>query len=76
MASQQQQTADLKAISVQINKIHAESSASLQKVTDLEKALADGGMTSPDVDQAIADLKQQVQLVDDLIADAPVDPPA
>lgn len=74
MASQEQLAADLKAISMSVEKIGAETTATLAKVADLEVALARGGMTSPEVDAAIDALKVQVQRVDDLVQDAPAPP--
>jgi len=71
MADQAQLAADLTAISAQIAKIGTESTATLQKVSDLEAALAGAGGTTPEVDAALAALKAQVQVVDDLVADAP-----
>lgn len=71
MASNAELTADLQKVSAQVQKISGETSTTLQKVSDLEAALAAVGTTSPEVDQALTDLKTQVQLVDDLIQDAP-----
>ena len=71
MATQAELAASLDLVSVQINKIASESSATLAKVADLEAALAAAGNTSPAVDAALAALKAQVQIVDDLVPDAP-----
>lgn len=70
MATQTELAADLTAVKDQVAKIGVESSVTLQKVTDLEAVIAAGGGTSPEVDAALAALKTQVQLVDDLIPDA------
>ncbi len=69
MATQKELADDLKAVKDQVAKIGEESSKTLQKVTDLEAALANAGNTTPEVDQAMAALKAQVQLVDDLTPD-------
>ena len=69
MATQAELAAELAAATSAVAKIGTESSATLQKVIELEEALANGGMTSPEVDEAVAALKAQVQLVDDLIPD-------
>ncbi len=75
MATQAELAKDLTAISEHVAKIGTETSATLQKVTDLETALANAGNTTPEVDAALAALKAQVQVVDDLVADAPVPTP-
>jgi hypothetical protein len=71
MATQNELAADLATVKAAVAKIGSETTTTLQKVADLEAALAAGGMTSPAVDAALADLKAQVQAVDDLIPDAP-----
>jgi ABC-type transporter Mla subunit MlaD len=63
--------AELAAVTAAVAKIGTETSATLQKVADLEAALAAGGMTSPEVDAALDALKAQVNLVDSLIPDSP-----
>ncbi len=70
MATQAELAADLQAVTDQVTKIGTETTATLQKVTDLEAALAAGGGTTPEVDAAMAALKAQVKVVDDLVADA------
>ncbi len=69
MATQAELAADLQAVTDQVAKIGAETTATLQKVTDLEAALAAGGGTTPEVDAALAALKAQVKVVDDMVAD-------
>jgi chromosome segregation ATPase len=71
MANQTQLAADLQALRNQVAKIGTEITATLQKVTELEAALAAAGGTTPEVDAAVEGLKTQLQAVDDLIADAP-----
>lgn len=70
MGSQAQLATDLAGVSAQVAKIGTETSVTLQKVIDLEAALANAGNTTPEVDAAMAALKAQVQLVDDLVPDA------
>lgn len=43
----------------------------VSKIADLEAAITAAGNTSPDVDLALASLKEAVQGVDDIVADAP-----
>jgi hypothetical protein len=76
MATQAELAKGLTDLTAQVAKIGAESTVTLQKVTDLEAALAAGGPTTPEVDAAFAALKAQVQKVDDMIPDAPPPPPA
>lgn len=61
-------------VTAQVAKIGTEVSATLQKVTELEAALAAAGNTTPAVDAALAALKAQAQKTDDLIPDAPAPP--
>lgn len=70
MATQEQLAADLNTVTAQVAKIGTETSATLQKVIDLEAVIAAGGGTTPEVDAAVAALKAQAQLTDDLVPDA------
>jgi predicted transcriptional regulator len=79
MLTQEQLLQGLNDVTAQVGKIKGESTVMLQKVTDLENALGNQGNVSPAVEEAFNALKAQVQVVDDLIADAPtttVEPPA
>lgn len=69
MATQTELAAELRNVTTQIAKIGVETGKTLQKVIDLEAALAAGGTTTPEVDAALADLKAQAQLTDDLVPD-------
>lgn len=71
MGNQQDLAAEINKVSEQIAKIKTESTATLQKVSDLEQALANQDNVSPELQQAFDNLKAQVQTVDDLIPDAP-----
>jgi len=71
MASQAELAADLQTVKSQVEKIGTETAATLRKVTDLEEALAAAGGTTPEVDEAVRALKEQVKVVDDLVADPP-----
>ena len=72
MATQEQLVADLTALTAQVTKIGTETSTLLTKVADLEAALsASGAAVTPEVEAALAALKSQVQVVDDLVPDAP-----
>jgi hypothetical protein len=70
MATQAQLAADLNTVTAQIAKIGTETGKTLQQVTDLQKLLAAGGNTTPEVDAAMESLKAQAQLTDDLVPDA------
>jgi hypothetical protein len=69
-----QALADLQAINTQLQKISTESATTLQKVTDLENAAANAD-TPASVLEAIAAVKAQVQIVDDLVPDAAPESP-
>lgn len=64
IAEQLNQTTD------QLQKIGNESAATLQKVKELEEALANQSNVTPELQAAFDALKAQVQTVDDLVPDA------
>jgi len=70
MAKQSELAQELAAITAQIAKIGTEVTATLQKVADLEAALANQDAVSPELQAAFDALKTQVTVVDDLIPDA------
>ena len=74
MATQSDLVADINAVKDQVTKIGIETSATLDKVAELEAALANaggvGGVVTPELQAAVEALKAQVTLVDDLIPDA------
>jgi hypothetical protein len=76
VTTQAELAADLTAVKDQITKIGAETTATLQKVADLETALGNAGNVSPEVQAAFDALKASVQAVDDLVPDAPAASPA
>jgi len=67
---QAQLAAEMQQVSAQLDKIGAESAATLQKVADLEAALASSTGVSQEVQDAFTALKAQVQRVDDMVPDA------
>jgi hypothetical protein len=71
MATAAELTASLDAATAQITKIGTETTTLLQKIADLEAAIAAGFTTTPEIDAALAALKAQVQVGDDLVVDAP-----
>lgn len=71
MAKQSELAQQLNDLGVQIGKISQESTATLQKVTELEEALANQDNVSPELQTAFDNLKEQVQKVDDLVPDSP-----
>lgn len=68
MATQAELAQALTALGTQLDKAKAEI---VQKVADLEAAIANAGSSTPEVDAALAALKGKVQELDDLNADAP-----
>src|SRR5262245_805511 len=71
MATQEELAADLAAVTEQVSKIGTETSLLLVKVNELEDALAAAGGTTPEVDAAMAALKAQVNVVDEMVPDTP-----
>lgn len=65
---------EMAAITAQVAKIGEESKATLQKVADLEAALATQDSVTPALQDAFNALKNQVIIVDDLIPDSPATP--
>lgn len=76
MSTQAELAVILTELTAQVAKIGTETTATLQKVVDLEAALAAAGNVTPEVQAALDALKAQAQAVDDLVPDAPVvEPP-
>lgn len=74
MANQKDLADQLTALTTEVGKIGDETTATLQKVTDLEAALAAAGDISPEVQTALDALKAQAQKVDDMVPDASATP--
>ena len=76
MMNQAELAAELAVVTTQVTKIGEESKATIQKVADLEAAVAAanaaGNTVAPEVVAALDALKAQVNVVDALIPDAPV----
>jgi Xaa-Pro aminopeptidase len=79
MATQAELTADLKLVKAQqvktaeeIAAVQAAQNLSLQKITDLEAVIAAGVTPSQELVDAVAEVKAQAQIVDELIPDLPV----
>lgn len=76
MSNQSDITAQLNSLTAQVSKIGTETSATLQKVVDLQAIIDSGSDVSPEVQAAIDALKVQVQKTDDLVPDAPAASPS
>lgn len=63
--------ADMNAMTQKVAKIGTESTKTLEKVAELEAALANQDNVSPELQTAFDNLKAQVTVVDDLIPDTP-----
>lgn len=70
MTTQTELANALDALTQTVTKIGLETAATLDKVAELEAAMATGGAVSPEVQAAFDALKAQVQSVDDLVPDA------
>lgn len=68
MASQAELAQQLRDVTAQNEKARVEI---LAKIAALEEALANAGQTTPEVDEALANLKASVQTDDDIVPDAP-----
>lgn len=81
MATQADLAADLRAVRAQQEKTAAEIAAvqaaqtvALEKITELEAVIAAGVAPTPELVEAVAAVKAQAQIVDDLIPDLTVPP--
>lgn len=66
MVAQTQHASELTALKAQVAKTRAET---LKRFADLEAAQGQAGNTTPEVDEAMAALKAEIQGSDDVIAD-------
>ena len=73
MATQAELAASIAAITAKVTKIGTESTATLAKVQELQDVIDNlpTGTVTPELQAAVDALAAQVQIVDDLIADAP-----
>lgn len=72
MFTQAQQAQILRDLAAQVVKVKKEV---VDKVQALEDAIIAGGVTTPEVDAALDDLKGNIQVLDDLNVDPPAPPP-
>lgn len=71
MATQAEIAADLRQQRTLIVKISQESTSNLEKLRELEEAINNGGNASPEVVEALADLKSGLTDLDNLTPDLP-----
>jgi seryl-tRNA synthetase len=71
MANQQELAAQINEISGTITKIKGETQTTLDKVQELQDVINNQGGVSAELQAAVDNLKAQVQVVDELIPDAP-----
>ena len=69
MSTQAELAAELRSVKDRLVKIGAETTNTLEKVTALEAVIAAGGATTPEVDQALQEVKDAAQAADDLVPD-------
>jgi hypothetical protein len=74
MATQAELATELQAVANQLTKIGSETSTLLQKITDLEAIIANGPTASQELIDAVAAVKAQAAIVDNLVPDAPPTP--
>ena len=71
MTTQVEGVVEIQAVKEQVTKIGTETSTLLTKIEELTQAIENAGKDlSPEVQQALDDLKAQAQIVDDLVPDA------
>lgn len=73
MSTQAQLAADILAVADKVSKVGAETRTLLAKIGELQTALDNAGSVSPEVTEAMAALQSQVDVVDGLVPDAPVE---
>ena len=71
MVTQAEHAQQLRDLKDQLTKAHGEITS---KISELEAAIAAGGGTTPEVDTLMQELKDLVQLSDDVVSDTPPDP--
>lgn len=72
MATQSESAAQVQKLTDEVNKIGTETRSLLTKIDELMAIIASGQVqTSPELQAAIDALQAQVQVVDDLVPDAP-----
>lgn len=64
---------ELNAVKDQVSKIGSETTTLKEKVAELEEQLSQAGNATPEVLAALQALKDQAQIVDDLVADEPTE---
>ncbi len=69
MSTQQELATQLRTVTAQLNKISTESTATLNKVTELQAIIDGGAPISDELQTAFDELKAQIQRVDDLVPD-------
>lgn len=70
MVTQAELAADLSSLQQQVSKIGGETQTLIAKVAALEEAINSGPAVTQEVQDALASLKDQVSVVDNLVADA------
>lgn len=73
--TQQELTQEVKDLTLKVNKVGTETRKLLTKIEELTDAIANGGPVAPELQAAVDDLKIQVNVVDELVPDAPAEPP-
>ena len=71
MTTQAELVETITAVQEQVEKIGEETQTLIEKVAELEAVIEAEGSASPELIAAVEALKAQVQIVDDLVPDAP-----
>lgn len=71
MATQQEQTVKLNEATERLKKVQTETRTLLDKIKELTDALANQSNVTPELQAAVDAITTQVQVVDELVPDAP-----
>ena len=71
MATQAELVEQVNAATAQVQKIGGETRTLITRVEELLAIIAAGPTVTPELEAAVGNLKSQVQVVDDLVADSP-----
>ena len=75
MATQAELTAQVNTLTAKVEKIGTETRSLLTKIDELTEVINTGGEVTPELQGAVDALSAQADVVDQLVPDAPEEPP-
>lgn len=75
MATQAELTEQVRTLTAKVQKVGTETRTLLTRIEELLAVIANGGQVTPELQAAVDDLQIQVNVVDELVPDAPTEPP-